>query len=82
MNTRIAVVFLAAALASPALAQSRDPSLGSGNIDRSDMTAPTAPVGHRQPRAGDVPGTNINDSSSAYARDSKLERTLRICRGC
>jgi hypothetical protein len=79
MNTRIAVVLLAAALASPALAQSHDPSLGSGNIDKSGMTAP---VGHRQPRAGDVTGSNINDSSSAYARDPKLDRALKICRGC
>jgi hypothetical protein len=77
MNNRIAVVFLAAALASPAMAQSHDPSLGSGNIDRSQMTAP---VGHRQPRASDVPATNNN--TSAYARDPKLERALRICRGC
>jgi hypothetical protein len=79
MKNRIAVVFLAAALASPALAQSHDPSLGSGNIDRSHMTAP---VGHRQPRASDVPATNSNDNTSAYARNPKLERALRICRGC
>ena len=79
MNNRIAVAFLVTALASPAFAQSRDPSLGSGNIDRSEMTAP---IGHRQPRVGDVPATNFGDNSSAYARDRKLERALRICRGC
>ena len=79
MNNRIAVVLLSLALASPAFAQSHDPSLGSGNIDRSAMTAP---VGHRQPRAGDVPATNNNDNASAYARDRKLERMLKICRGC
>jgi hypothetical protein len=78
MKHRIAVLLVATALASPALAQSHDPSLGSGNIDRSDMTAP---IGHRQPRARDVPATNV-DNASAYVRDSKLDRVMRICRGC
>lgn len=80
MNNRIATVVLATIVASPALAQSHDPSIGSGNIDRSAITAP---VGHRQPRAADVPRTNMGDNPSAYARDPKLERALRsICRGC
>jgi hypothetical protein len=78
MNNRTAVVVLATIVASPALAQSHDPSIGTGNIDRSVITAP---VGHRQPRASDVP--KIGDNPSAYARDPKLERALRsICRGC
>jgi hypothetical protein len=79
MNNRLVVVLVVTALASPALAQSRDPSVGSGNIDRSEVRAP---IGHRQPRAGDVPASTINDNASAYARDPKWERVLRICRGC
>jgi len=80
MNNRVAVVVLATIVAPPALAQSHDPSIGSGNIDR---PAITAPVGHRQPRAADVPRTNTGDNPPAYARDPKLERALRsICRGC
>jgi hypothetical protein len=83
MNNRVAVVILATIVASPALAQSHDPSIGSGNIDRSTITAP---VGHRQPRAADVPRTSDNPTAYArdpYARDPKLERALRsICRGC
>jgi hypothetical protein len=75
MNNRIAVVVLATIVASPALAQSNDPSLGTGNIDRSVIPAP---VGHRQPRAADVP--KISDNPSA--QDRKLDRALRICRGC
>jgi Skp family chaperone for outer membrane proteins len=75
MNNRNAVVVLATIVASPALAQSHDPSIGSGNIDRSAITAP---VGHRQPRAADVP--KISDNLSA--QDRKLDRALRICRGC
>jgi hypothetical protein len=80
VNNRIAVVVLATMVTSPALAQSNDPSIGSGNIDR---PAITAPVGHRQPRAADVPRTNMGDNPPAYTRDPKLERALRsICRGC
>jgi hypothetical protein len=77
MNNRIALVILAVIMASPALAQSHDPSIGTGNIDRSVITAP---VGHRQPRASDVP--KIGDNPPAYARDRKLDRALQICRGC
>jgi hypothetical protein len=73
----IALVVLAVIMALPALAQSHDPSIGTGNIDRSVITAP---VGHRQPRASDVP--KIGDSPSASARDRKLDRALQICRGC
>jgi hypothetical protein len=38
-----------------------------------------APVGHRQPRAGDVP--NEGDVSRNDA-DVELDRKLNICRGC
>jgi hypothetical protein len=75
----ILVAGLVAIMTYPALGQSHDPSIGSGNIDR---TVITAPVGHRQPRAVDVPATNVEDNGSAYARDRKLDRVLRICRGC
>jgi hypothetical protein len=42
-----------------------------------------APVGHRQPRAADIPAT---DKSAAEQLEEKmsaeLNRRLRICRGC
>ena len=42
-----------------------------------------APVGHRQPRAADIPQT---DKSAADAlmekQQADLNRRLRICRGC
>ena len=75
----ILVAGLVAIATYPALGQSHDPSTGSGNIDR---TVITAPAGHRQPRAVDVPLTTLEDSGSAYARDRKLDRALKICRGC
>jgi hypothetical protein len=41
-----------------------------------------APVGHRQPRAGDVPEEK-NDGTTVDPRDAALDRALRsICRGC
>jgi hypothetical protein len=44
-----------------------------------------APVGHRQPRAGDVPNEkNIADPNNpANKEDAALDRKLKsICRGC
>ena len=45
---------------------------------------PEAPVGHRQPRARDLPPgvarEEANPPQSARAR--KLDRDLQICRGC
>jgi len=79
MNRQIPIVVLASVLASPALAQSRDPSMAAGNIDRSVMTAP---IGQRQPRTVDLPATNMGDNASANAPGEKLDRVLRICRGC
>ena len=39
----------------------------------------SAPVGHRQPRAEDIPPA-IDPSPSQVDRD--LDRSLQICRGC
>ena len=44
-----------------------------------------APVGHRQPRADQVPSEkNLNDpNSQANREDAALDRTIKsICRGC
>ena len=46
---------------------------------------PPAPVGHRQPRAGDVPNEkNLGDpNSTANKEDAALDRKIKsICRGC
>ena len=41
-----------------------------------------APVGHRQPRRGDVPDTTTQNSTMD-AQDKALDRKIRsICRGC
>lgn len=43
-----------------------------------------APVGHRQPRQGDLlPQNADNDSASMDAQDRELDRMIKgICRGC
>lgn len=45
----------------------------------------TAPVGHRQPRASDVPSEkNLSDPNDRMKReDAELDRKIKsICRGC
>ena len=45
---------------------------------------PAAPVGHRQPRPGDLPPeTGKDDPSRIDAQDRELDRMIRnICKGC
>jgi hypothetical protein len=71
-----------------AVAQDRQPSLGAGGgaqtlgqEDRSSGKAiPQAPVGHRQPRAKDVPSEDNLGRRSP--EDEALDGKLRICRDC
>jgi hypothetical protein len=45
-------------------------------------TAPwSAPVGHRQPQAGDVPPITEAEEALA-AENAKVDHIIRICRGC
>src|SRR5262249_22487282 len=49
----------------------------------SDAHAQTAPPGHRQPRAGEVPGDSSQKEAPKKPEDIVLERALNnICRGC
>lgn len=48
-------------------------------------TIPQAPIGHRQPRASDVPSEkNLSDPNNPYNKeDAALDRKIKsICRGC
>ena len=59
---------------------------GSSTVPKnSDKTTIQAPVGHRQPRAGDVPNEkNLSDPNSAMNKeDAALDKKIKsICRGC
>ena len=58
----------------------------SGSIGvAADKTRPDAPIGHRQPRAGDLPSQdNLSNPKDAINReDAALDRKIKsICRGC
>jgi hypothetical protein len=48
-------------------------------------TLPQAPVGHRQPRAGDVPNEkNLSDPNDPLSKENQaLDKKIKsICRGC
>ena len=60
-------------------------SYPNGSTAGSGAAMPQAPVGHRQPRAGDVPNEkNLSDPNSAMNKeDAALDRKIKsICRGC
>jgi hypothetical protein len=42
----------------------------------------SAPIGHRQPHANDVPSENASDLEHIGAEEAAVDRTLIICRGC
>ena len=51
----------------------------------SDKSSAQAPVGHRQPRAGDVPNEkNLSDPNDPLSKENAiLDRKIKsICRGC
>jgi hypothetical protein len=45
---------------------------------------PEAPIGHRQPRRGDVPEKDLNDPNDPLSKENAaLDRKIKsICRGC
>jgi hypothetical protein len=49
-----------------------------------DGRTQSAPVGHRQPTAADVPVTAQTEArdTESLKRDRELDKKLRICRGC
>jgi hypothetical protein len=83
MNGLIATLALMLLIGGPAaIAQT-----GAGSHGAASQTQPSreAPVGHRQPRAADVPSeknlTNPNDPLNK--EDAALDRKIKsICRGC
>lgn len=51
----------------------------------SSGSVPQAPIGHRQPRAGDVPNEkNLSDANDPLSKENQaLDKKIRsICRGC
>ncbi|WP_256808103.1 MULTISPECIES: hypothetical protein [unclassified Bradyrhizobium] len=60
-------------------------SKGSTTSGQSAGSPPPAPVGHRQPRAGDVPSEkNLSDPNDPLSKENQaLDKKIKsICRGC
>jgi hypothetical protein len=59
---------------------------GSSSVPKnSDKSSVQAPVGHRQPRVGDVPNEkNLSDPNDALSKENAaLDKKIKsICRGC
>lgn len=69
---------------SGAIAQSKSGTSGPANPSATPETrgVPRAPVGHRQPRAADVPAAQEKNYTES-AEDKVLDRKIKgICRGC
>jgi hypothetical protein len=70
-------------LGGAALAQTGTKGSTSGGATSGSV--PQAPVGHRQPRAGDVPSEkNLSDPNNPVNKeDAALDKKIKsICRGC
>jgi hypothetical protein len=58
---------------------------GSSTATKSQPMVREAPIGHRQPRAGDVPSEKtLNDPNDPLSKENAaLDRKIKsICRGC
>ena len=72
-------------LGSAAMAQNTGTGSSSSNTMNTTRSSREAPVGHRQPRADQVPSEkNLSDPNDALNReDAALDRKIKsICRGC
>ena len=82
----IAMGLLLLAADGSALAQSgRNTNTNSNTTTGTDRPMIEAPIGHRQPRAGDVPDEkNLgNPNDQANKEDAALDKKIKsICRGC
>lgn len=78
----IATAVVMSFAATVALAQGNAGSTSGGTSATGTGGPVPAPVGHRQPKRGDVPELNA-DQARNDAADRELDRKIRsICRGC
>jgi hypothetical protein len=85
LATVLALTAGAMAIGETAVAQQSGNSSSMKNSSGSSDRLLQAPVGHRQPRASDVPSEkNLSDPNTpANREDAALDRKIKsICRGC
>jgi hypothetical protein len=83
MRNLITTMALLALIGSPAMAQTGTNTGSPGAAN--PAPAREAPIGHRQPRAGDVPNEkNLNDPNDPLSKENALldKKIKSICRGC
>jgi hypothetical protein len=83
MKRIMLAVSLVALLGGTAMAQTG--AKGSTSGGASSGSLPQAPIGHRQPRASDVPSEkNLSDPNTPVNKeDALLDKKIKsICRGC
>ena len=84
-TTRLITAMMFLAFGSVAMAQSGKTSGSSTPSPNLSGTSPDAPVGHRQPRANEVPNEkNLgNPNDPVNKEDAALDKKIKsICRGC
>jgi hypothetical protein len=83
MRDLIVTAALLALIGGPAVAQTSS-GTGSSGASRSQPTR-EAPIGHRQPRVGDLPSErNPSDPNDPLSKENALldKKIKSICRGC
>jgi hypothetical protein len=84
MRNLIMTMALLALIGSPAAMAQTGSNAGSPGA-ANPAPAREAPIGHRQPRAGDVPNEkNLNDPNDPLSKENALldKKIKSICRGC
>ncbi len=84
MRNLITTMALLALVGSPAAMAQSGSKAGAPGATNS-APAREAPVGHRQPRAGDVPNEkNLSDPNDPLSKENALldKKIKSICRGC
>jgi hypothetical protein len=83
MRNLIMTMAMLALIGSPAMAQTGSKTGSPGATNQAQPRE--APIGHRQPRAGDVPNEkNLIDPNDPLSRENaELDKKIKsICRGC
>lgn len=84
MRNLMTTMALLALIGSPAAMAQTGSNTGSPGA-ANPGPAREAPIGHRQPRAGDVPNEkNLNDPNDPLSKENALldKKIKSICRGC
>ncbi|MEA2892031.1 MAG: hypothetical protein QOI05_2824 [Bradyrhizobium sp.] len=84
MRNLMTTMALLALIGSPAAMAQTGSNTGSPGAT-SSASGREAPIGHRQPRVGDVPSEkNLNDPNDPLSKENALldKKIKSICRGC